>query len=234
MKLLMVFVFVSAVLVGCKKKDVEPVSYPILLVKTITYFGDGNSIPYMRSNHYYDNQDKISEKISEVAGGSPSRVHSYEYIGEHQVNLTSGDRITEFHFNSEGDPIKMNEDIFSYVYEGDEIRVNVTSDSDTWEEIYTVKGGNTVQFVNLSPGDASWEAEYDNKPNYQSSTCFSNGHTRGRKDKNNVISVSHTGDRVAVENYIYTYNEQGYVNSLVHTYQEGDYLYTNEAKIEYY
>ena len=227
MKTRLIYLLLLIALTGCNNEDVVPVDNSYPLIKSITSYKDGSSTPYNTSTYLYDDKERLIKEQNEVSGMFTPSIITYEYVGDRQVNVHMGSSIHEFHFNEHGDPIKWNDDTFSYVYEPNKITRTVTSDSQSWDTVYTLEDGNVAH---SEEADFSYSVDYsyDDKPNYRKSLEF----PTSLSNINNLIHEIENNGYEAV--YTYVYNEQGYAISMTRTSGSGSYSSVREYEIEYY
>ena len=238
MNKLSVIIFALVVLIGCNKdQNPEPIAEDLVL-KRETRYEDGNTDQFYITEYFYDNEGRIIKtEDSRYTDPSNKSITFIEYIGDLQINVSfsSGSTVYEIRFNEHGDPLSINEDTLSYVYNDTGMIVTVKSDSETWTETYVIENGNATHFSE-DPPNYSWDAQFDDKPNYMKSTRFMGGGGLLRL-RNNTNNVSHMSDNMGwQEDYIYEYNESGYVTFIKRTYSStnSDWTSYSELKIEYY
>ena len=238
MNKLFIIIFALVFLIGCNKdQNPEPIDKDLVL-KRVTRYKDGNTDQFYITDYFYDNQDRfIKTEASNYTDPTSKSITLIEYIGDLQMNITffPGSAKYEIHFNDNGDPVTMNEDSLSYVYNDTGMIVTVKSDSETWTETYIIENGNATHFSE-DPPNYSWDAQFDSNPNYMKSTGIMGGAGLLRL-RNNANNVTHmVGNDGWQEDYIYEYNESGYPTFIKQTYSStgSDWTSYSELEIAYY
>ena len=224
------------ILSGCSKDDNPDPIKEDLVLKRVTRYKDGLTDQFYITDYFYDNQGRISRtEASRYTDPMIKSVTNIEYVGDLQINVSfsSGSTVFEIHFNEQGDPISINDDVLSYIYNDNGMIVTATADSQTWTETYIIENGNSMSFSE-EPPNWSWNAQYDDKPNYMRSTGFLGGERlRLKCDTNNVTHF--IDNQNWEEDYIYEYNQLGYPISIKRTYSstKSEWSSYSEFKIEY-
>ena len=80
--------FISIILlIACNREEVIPTDYQGPLIKSMTSYKDGSTDPNNISNYTYDDRNRLSEVTNSSSGWFTASRITYEYIGDHLINM---------------------------------------------------------------------------------------------------------------------------------------------------
>ncbi len=226
-----IFMLTLIALISCGDDEVRPLEDHHPLVKTVISFAEDSDTITNITYYNYDNQQRLIQVINEKPGWFRPTLTTYEYISDSHIKMQIGDSSYDLFYNEQGDLIRMNDDIYAYIYEEDKVTITLSNDNISWDVICYMDCGNVVR-TEEPDYDLTTTMTYDDKPNYQRSIDMG-GSLACSNNLLNETTVDGYGMSFEVA-YTYQYNDEGYVIEKISKTTSGSYESSRRVEITYY